>query len=106
MRKKVIVQHDVCAEYELRRLKLDLVFDKFSKQCWGDLIYFNDKSYLNILMQFYANLRKGDEKNHILSKVNGIDMSFDRKVVNHYSVINPRTHLSYQNFSLLVLGLL
>lgn len=36
-----------------------------------------------MLTQFYANIRKGDEDNHVDSRVNGLNISFDRKVVNH-----------------------
>lgn len=44
----VIIQL-VCIEHDLRRLKLDLICDKFSKQNRGDLLYMNDKSFLEML---------------------------------------------------------
>lgn len=41
-------------------------------------------------MQFYANLRNGKEENHIISQMNGVDLSFDGKIINNLFGCTPK----------------
>lgn len=89
IKKNVIIQC-VFVENKLRMLKLDLICDKFSKQSWDNLLYFNDKSYPEMLYTILCQSEKRASSNQIVSRVNGIDIKFDRKIVNHVFNCKPK----------------
>ena len=58
------------------------MIDQFKFKKWEHLLHFSHIFYLDIVRQFYTNIRQREIPSDIVSRVNGVDFKFDPYIVN------------------------
>ena len=67
---------------EFRKLDLEPVIKLFEFQKWSHILSLSNTYNLDMLYQFFANLRKGSSHTELVSRVNSIDIALTPDIVN------------------------